>query len=196
MLLIVFTSVCGVLRFSSTYVFSQRHAPAAPRAGDRSYVTGSIHGWSRSHLAYVAGGCWLEERKLTSQSPSITVEFSVQYNLKKNSVISLCLFITSCQISLLAGKIFIKQYRPKQKFGFKFVKFGDESSLCSAIKQNSAVAEPNFATKLLLTAIGSKQLFPLSTLCAKWVLSLLLSYVQKTQRVYEIQMITLNRNGW
>ena len=43
-------------------------------------------------LQYVAGGCWLEKRKLTSQSPSITVRFSVQYNLKITSVI-LFLFI-------------------------------------------------------------------------------------------------------
>ena len=34
----------------------QRHGLAVPRAGDRSYVTGSIHGWSRSHLTYVTGG--------------------------------------------------------------------------------------------------------------------------------------------
>ena len=60
----------------------KRHGLAVPRAGDRSYVTGSIHGWSRSHLTYITGGCLLEERKLTLQSPSITVEFSVQYNLK------------------------------------------------------------------------------------------------------------------
>ena len=33
------------------------------------------------------GGCWLEERKLTSQPPSITAEFSVQYNLKITLVI-------------------------------------------------------------------------------------------------------------
>ena len=28
-----------------------------PRAGYRSYVTGSIHGWSRSHLTCISGGC-------------------------------------------------------------------------------------------------------------------------------------------
>ena len=28
-----------------------------PRAGDRSSVTGSIRGWSRSHLTYFMGGC-------------------------------------------------------------------------------------------------------------------------------------------
>ena len=66
---------------SATF-FCQRHGLAVPRAGDRSYVTGSVRGWSRSHLTYITGGCRLEERKLTSQSPSITVEFSVQYNLK------------------------------------------------------------------------------------------------------------------
>ena len=32
-------------------------------------------------MTYVTDGFGLEERKLTSQSPSITVEFSVQYNL-------------------------------------------------------------------------------------------------------------------
>ena len=37
--------------------FSQRHGLAVPRAGDRSYVTGSICGWSRSHLTYLPGGC-------------------------------------------------------------------------------------------------------------------------------------------
>ena len=50
---------------------------AVPRAGDRSYVTGSIRGWSRSHLTYEPGGCSLEEPKLTSQFPFSTVEFSV-----------------------------------------------------------------------------------------------------------------------
>ena len=35
----------------------QRHGLAAPRAGDRSCVTGSIRGWSRSQLTYITGGC-------------------------------------------------------------------------------------------------------------------------------------------
>ena len=35
----------------------QRHGLAVPGAGDRSYVTGSIRGWSRSHLTYLTGGC-------------------------------------------------------------------------------------------------------------------------------------------
>ena len=34
----------------------QRHGLAVPRAGDRSYVTGSIGGWSRSHLTHITGG--------------------------------------------------------------------------------------------------------------------------------------------
>ena len=38
----------------------------------------------------------LEERKLTSQSPSITVEFSVQYNLKITSVIYLFIYFRHC----------------------------------------------------------------------------------------------------
>ena len=34
-----------------------RHGLAVPRAGDRSYVTGSIRGWSRSHHStYLTGG--------------------------------------------------------------------------------------------------------------------------------------------
>ena len=65
----------------------QRHSLAVPRAGERSYVTGSIRGWSRSHLTYVTDDCSLKERKLTSQSPSIVAKFSVQYNLKITSVI-------------------------------------------------------------------------------------------------------------
>ena len=52
------------------------------RAGHRSHVTGSIRGWSQSHLTYKPGGCCFEERKLTLQSPSISVEFLAQYNLK------------------------------------------------------------------------------------------------------------------
>ena len=35
----------------------QRHGLAVPRAGDRFFVTGSIRGWSRSHLTYLTGGC-------------------------------------------------------------------------------------------------------------------------------------------
>ena len=62
---------------------------AVPRAGDKSYVTGSIHGWSQSHLTYilyrVAAKCELKERKLPSQSPSVIVNFSVHSNLKIRS---------------------------------------------------------------------------------------------------------------
>ena len=54
-----------------------RHCLAVPRTDDRFYMTGSIHGWRWSHLTYMPGDCWLEERKLTSQSSSITVEFSI-----------------------------------------------------------------------------------------------------------------------
>ena len=57
------------------------------------------------------------------------------------------LLLASCQISFLTGKILLKQY--KQKFGFKFVKSGDESSLCSAVEQISAVADPEFHFLLL-----------------------------------------------
>ena len=39
------------------YMQCQRHGLVVPRAGDRSYVTGSIHDWSRPHLTYVTGGC-------------------------------------------------------------------------------------------------------------------------------------------
>ena len=42
---------------------------------------------------YIPGGCWLEERKLTSQSPSITVQFSFQLNLKITSVITDAIYI-------------------------------------------------------------------------------------------------------
>ena len=35
----------------------------------------------------------MEERKLTSQPPSITAEFSVQYNLKITSLIHLVIYI-------------------------------------------------------------------------------------------------------
>ena len=47
--------------------------PSIMKVNYRSYETGSIHGWSRSHLIYIPGDCWVEERKLTSQSPPITV---------------------------------------------------------------------------------------------------------------------------
>ena len=30
----------------------KRYGLAVPHAGDKSYVTGSIHGWSRSHFIY------------------------------------------------------------------------------------------------------------------------------------------------
>ena len=32
-----------------------------PHTSCRSYVTGSIRGWSRSHLTYSPGGCCLED---------------------------------------------------------------------------------------------------------------------------------------
>ena len=52
-------------------VLRQRHGLAVPRAGYRSYVTGSIHGWSRR----------LEERKLTLQSSSIIIQLNFQFNI-------------------------------------------------------------------------------------------------------------------
>ena len=48
------SSICYALRRNTA---SQRHGLAVPRAGDRSYVMGSIHGWSLSHLTYITGGC-------------------------------------------------------------------------------------------------------------------------------------------
>ena len=82
MFLAICQSVARIRKMQTLNVLCQRHGLAVPRAGDRSCATGSIHGCSRSRLTYIPGGCWLEELKLTSQSPSITVEFSVQYNLK------------------------------------------------------------------------------------------------------------------
>ena len=38
-------------------------------------------------MTYISSGCCLKARKLTSQSSSITLEFSVSYNLKVISVI-------------------------------------------------------------------------------------------------------------
>ena len=70
---------------SSHHVSVMAHSSIPP--GCRSYVTGSIHGWSRSHLTYVPGRSRLEERKLTSHSPTNAIEFSVQYNTKITSVI-------------------------------------------------------------------------------------------------------------
>ena len=64
----------------------RRHGQAVPRAGCRTYRTGSIHGWRRSHLPCIPGGCQLKERKITSQSNSITVEFSVQCSLETITV--------------------------------------------------------------------------------------------------------------
>ena len=42
-------------------IICQRHGLVIPHAGSRSYVTGSIHGWSRSHLTYYTG-CLLTRR--------------------------------------------------------------------------------------------------------------------------------------
>ena len=39
------------------YSTSQQNDLVVRRANYRSYATGSIHGWSRSHLTYVQGGC-------------------------------------------------------------------------------------------------------------------------------------------
>ena len=36
---------------------TQQHGLAVHRAADRSYVKGSIRGWSRSHLSYITRGC-------------------------------------------------------------------------------------------------------------------------------------------
>ena len=74
------------------YLYLQ-HGLAVLRAGDRSYVTILIRGWSRLRLTYITSGCRLEERKLTSQSPSITVEFSVQHDLKITSVIIIIMYL-------------------------------------------------------------------------------------------------------
>ena len=62
---------------------------AVSRAEYRLDVTSSIHGWSRLHLPNIYN--WmtagLAQCKLTSQCPSITVDFSVQYKLKMTSAI-------------------------------------------------------------------------------------------------------------
>ena len=51
-------SLCFLFSLKKLAVAScQRHGLAVPRAGDRSCVTGSIHGWSRSHLTYITGDC-------------------------------------------------------------------------------------------------------------------------------------------
>ena len=49
-------SLCTIILLRLSLV-QQRHGLAVPRAGDRSYVTGSIRGWSRSQLTYLTGGC-------------------------------------------------------------------------------------------------------------------------------------------
>ena len=76
---------------------------AAPRTGDRSYMTGFVRSWSRSHLTYVSGGCRVAERKLTSQSPSITVKLSVQYNLKRASGIHSYSYLVSWRIRYIGA---------------------------------------------------------------------------------------------
>ena len=63
----------------------QRHRLTVPLARDIPYLSGSIRVWSQSHLAYFSGGGLLEERKLTSQFPSVTVKVSVQCILKITS---------------------------------------------------------------------------------------------------------------
>ena len=63
----------------------RRHDLAVSRAGDRSYVTGSIRGWSRSYFTYNWEAADKKD-KLISQSPSIAVEFSVQNNLKITTI--------------------------------------------------------------------------------------------------------------
>ena len=69
------------------------HGLAVPGAGCKSNVTGSIHGWIRSHLPYIPDGCWLKKLKLTSQSPSITVEFSIHSSLRFENDLS---YLLSC----------------------------------------------------------------------------------------------------
>ena len=53
----IFKHVFDEYSFSIILNLRQRHGLAVPRAGDRSYVTGSIRGWSRSQLTYLMGGC-------------------------------------------------------------------------------------------------------------------------------------------
>ena len=43
--------------FAELKLYRIKHDLAVPRADDRSYVTGSIRGWSRSHLTYIKGDC-------------------------------------------------------------------------------------------------------------------------------------------
>ena len=49
--------VCIITIQVLLYTGCQRHGLAVLRAGDRFYVTGLIHGWNRSYLTYVTGGC-------------------------------------------------------------------------------------------------------------------------------------------
>ena len=78
----------------------------APRTDFRSYVTGSIHGWSRLHSTiYIRSGSRLDECKLTWQAHSNTLEFLVQYHLKSNIFVFENIFV-----NLLIDKTMLHLY--------------------------------------------------------------------------------------
>ena len=66
-------------------VMNKRHGLPVPRAGDRSILRDGFDSrLERSYLTYLPGDCLLEERKLTSQSPSINVEFISSIKFENN----------------------------------------------------------------------------------------------------------------
>ena len=60
-------------------------------------------------MTYLPSGCCPEERKLTSQSPSISVKFSIQYRL----IITFVIYLTTekCQRFCFAGEFLLEEAR-------------------------------------------------------------------------------------
>ena len=89
---------------------------AVPRAGDKSYVTGFIPGWSRSRSTYVPGGCWLEQHKLTC-SLSQFQSYPVSLKYLKNCFIGDWLnFLPNITRRHQLSTVFKKTSRPSTPF--------------------------------------------------------------------------------
>ena len=58
---------------------AQRHGLTVPRAGERSYVTGSIRGWSRSHLTYITVAAGSKSASSLRSLPQLQLNF--QFNI-------------------------------------------------------------------------------------------------------------------
>ena len=81
-------SCCGDSSLNIISFCCQRHAPTVPHTGDRTYVTGSIRGWSRWHLTYSLVAADSKSASLLRSLPQLLLNFQFKIILPKRPLLS------------------------------------------------------------------------------------------------------------